>query len=276
MADPVPPTADQIREAVLALEGTVIDDFQLPLPGDLGDLANANTLVGGILEDRIPAMLNSVRDRTWDQDGDYHAFEFRRFTIGFPDILLVERANPDNILFEMEAKTWYVLSRDQITARFETSPTVMRDGTLVAIAAWLLDGVVSGSPKILRIHTDDAKRLAELRDEKWETIGPEGSHRVVHPPNAPDTPRNLIQTKVLAEMRTLTDGVWGEWRAESDNFGKIHRIYDEKVKAFQDDVLTLRAAGKTLADWRGFIYPSAAKKAAAKKVATSQAPGPTS
>lgn len=34
-----------VREAVLALEGTVIEDFQLPLPGDLKDLAKAAALV---------------------------------------------------------------------------------------------------------------------------------------------------------------------------------------------------------------------------------------
>ena len=51
-----------VREAVLALEGTVIEDFQLPLPGDLKDLAKAAALVSGIVEDRIPAMLNQVRN----------------------------------------------------------------------------------------------------------------------------------------------------------------------------------------------------------------------
>jgi len=39
-----------VREAVLALEGTVIEDFQLPLPGDLKDLAKAAALVSGIVE----------------------------------------------------------------------------------------------------------------------------------------------------------------------------------------------------------------------------------
>lgn len=106
---PRKPLAGRVREALLALEGSVIEDFRLPLPGSLKDIAKAAALVSGIVEDRIPAPLNSVRDRTWDEDGDLHAFEFRRFTIGFPDILLVERANPGNILFEIEAKSWYIL-----------------------------------------------------------------------------------------------------------------------------------------------------------------------
>src|SRR5712664_1877525 len=92
----------RVREALLALEGTVIEDLRLPLPGDLRDIAKAAALVSGIVEDRIPALLNSVRSHTWDETNALHAFEFRRFTIGFPDILLVERANPDNVLFQME------------------------------------------------------------------------------------------------------------------------------------------------------------------------------
>lgn len=137
---PAVPTVDatQVREAVLALEGTVIEDLQLPLPGDLKDLVKAAALVSGIVEDRIPALLNSVRDRTWDEDGTLHAYEFRRSPIGFPDILLVERAHPENVLFQMEAKSWYILSGDPITARFYTASSVMEEGTIVALVAWFL------------------------------------------------------------------------------------------------------------------------------------------
>ena len=142
------PSPDKIREALLALEGTVVGDIKLPLPGDLKEISKAASLVSGIIEDRIPSMLNQVRERTWDEDGELHAYEFRRFTIGFPDILLVERANAENVLFELEAKSWYVLSGDALTARFDTSVTAMREGTLVAVVAWMLDGVVSGSPKL--------------------------------------------------------------------------------------------------------------------------------
>src|SRR6266852_8566321 len=121
---PEEPTVDpeRVREALLALEGVVIEDFRLPLPGDLRDIAKAAALVSGVVEDRIPVLLNSVRNYTWDEDNKLHAYEFRRFTIGFPDILLVERANPEHVLFQMEAKSWYILASDPLTARFETSP----------------------------------------------------------------------------------------------------------------------------------------------------------
>ena len=243
---PAPPLADRVREALLVLEGTVIEDFKLPLPGDLKDIAKAAALVSGIVEDRVPALLNSVRDRTWDEDGGLHAFEFRRFTIGFPDILLVERADPTNILFELEAKSWYILAADPLTARFETSPNVMRDGTLIAIVGWMLDGVVAGSPKLLRIHSDDAKRLASVRDAAWAAI--DANHRVVQPENAPGTPRNLVQTLARGEINRD-----GRWAKDADNYGKLDRLYDEDIRRFRDDVWSLQAAGKTLKEWRSFV-----------------------
>lgn len=114
-------SAARVREALLALEGTVIEDLHIPLPGDLRDISKAASLVSGVVEDRIPEMLNKARNETWDEHGEFHAYEFRRLTIGFPDIQLVERANPENFIFEMEAKSWYILSADPPTARFLTS-----------------------------------------------------------------------------------------------------------------------------------------------------------
>jgi hypothetical protein len=241
-------SSEKIRTALLALEGSVINDFNLPLPGDLKDLSKAAALVSGVIEDRIPALLNSVRERTWDEDGELHAYEFRRFPIWFPDTLLVERANTENVLFEVEAKSWYILSGDPLTARFETSTYAMRDGTVVAIVGWLLDGVVSGSPKLLRIYTDDAKRLAAARDEAWQRIEPRGSHRVVQPVNADGTPRSLIKTQATGELQRD-----GRWVKDSDNYGKLDRLYDKNLSKFRDDVWSLQAASKTLKAWQEFV-----------------------
>jgi hypothetical protein len=135
---------------------------------------------------------------------------------------------------------------DPITARFLTSQVVMTTGTLVVIVAWILDGVVSGSPKLLRIYTDDAMRLADVRDKAWTGI--DDNHRVVHPVMSDEVPRSLMKTQVRAEQRKND-----QWEAESDNFGKIHRLYDEQITAFEDSVLDLRAAGKTLKEWHAFI-----------------------
>lgn len=242
-------SAAAIREAVLALENNVISDLSLPLPGDLKDLSKAAALISGVVEDRIPEMLNRVRATTWDEDGKLGAYEFRRFTIGFPDILLVERANPDNIIFEIEAKSWYILSKDALTARFLTSTKVITPGTLVIIVGWLLDGIVSGSPTLLRIHVADAIELAEQRDAQWTNVGDD--HRVQEPKNEPGTARNLIRTQVDGEIQ----GKDGKWRKNSDNFGKLERIPNAELRTFRDATLEVPAAGKSLKEWRRFIAP---------------------
>ncbi|WP_461576720.1 hypothetical protein [Sulfuricaulis sp.] len=248
MATPAPKVNElRVWEAVLALEGTVISDLTLPLPGDLRDVSKAAALVSGVIEDRLPELLNRVRSTTWDEDGALHAYEFRKFPIGFPDVLLVERAAPENSIFELEAKSWYLLSTDPLTARFETSLDVIRPGTLVVVVAWMLDGVVSGSPLLLRIHVDDARRLASVRDAKWKAIDPT-THRVVPPGNKPGTPRSLIQTQARGEILK-----GGRWVKDADNYGKLDRLYDDDLKTFKDGVWTLSAAGKTLKEWRAFI-----------------------
>ena len=226
----------------------MIEDLKLPLPGDLKDISKASALVSGVIEDRIPALLNSVRNQTWDEDAALQAFEFRRDTIGFPDILLVERTDPTNVIFEIEAKSWYILSRDALTARFETSPEIMRTGTLVAIIAWILDGVVGGSVKLLRIHSDDAQRLAMARDEAWNGIEPPGSHRVVQPENPAGTPRNQLKTQARGEHLERD-----RWVKDADNYGKLDRLHDAALQKFRDDVWSLHAGKKTLKEWRTFI-----------------------
>lgn len=257
-------SAEKVREALLALEGTVIEGFSIPLPGDLRDISKAAALVSGVVEDRIPELLNRVRSQTWDEDGDLHAYEFRRMTIGFPDIQLVERADPERFIFEMEAKSWYILATDPMTARFETSGSAVREGTLIAVVAWMLDGIVSGRPKLLRIHVDDARRLAEVRDAAWIATDPAGSHKVTQPDNPPGTSRSQLRTQATAEMRDAQ----GNWRPESENFGKLHRLYDFALQSFESGVWDLVAAGKPLGQWRAFFVsnPAKATKKAAKAV----------
>ncbi|MDT7539571.1 MAG: hypothetical protein QOI82_3156 [Actinomycetota bacterium] len=246
---PFPDLGVGIREALLAIEGAVLSDFKFPLPGDLKDLAKASDLVSGVVEDRIPALLNSVRSTTWDEDGKLGDYEWRKFAIGFPDILLVRRSDPTDVLFEIEAKSWYILSNDPLTARFLTSQTVINDGTLVVVVAWMLDGVVSGSPVLLRLYVDDARRLAQVRDDTWRATPPLDSHRVVDPDNEIGTPRNLLKTQVRGEMRSAA----GTWHKDSDNFGKLDRLYDDQLRAFRDGVWDLTAAGKPLRSWHRFI-----------------------
>ncbi|MFI5261010.1 MAG: hypothetical protein ACHQZR_00480 [Candidatus Limnocylindrales bacterium] len=86
-----------------------------------------------------------------------------------------------------------------------------------------------------------------MRDAAWEGI--DGRHRVVNPVNMVGTPRNLIQTVATGEIQRDN----GQWEHDADNFGKLDRFYDAEVRAFRDGTLSLRAANKSLAEWRDFI-----------------------
>ena len=124
----------------------------------------------------------------------------------------------------------------------------MAKGTIIAIVAWVLDGVVAGSPKLLRIHSDDALRLANVRDSAWEAIQPAGSHRVAHP-------RIILPANPAIWYRHLRaeNSLKGtRWAKDSDNYGKLERLYDPNIRAFRDTVWSLTAAGKTFKEWRDF------------------------
>jgi hypothetical protein len=211
------------------------------------DIYQASSLVGGILESRIPDMLNGARDHTWDSDHSLSEFEFRRFEIGFPDVELVKRSDPSNVIFQIEAKSWYALSSDTLSARFKTSQSVLREGTLLVIVAWMLDGVVSGSPKFMRVFADDAIRLANARDAAWNDG--RNDHRVDHPVVDPSRTLNLQQTSAIAMQMNSH----GDWVPESQNFGKIDRFHDPAVNDFTSSVLEIRAAGRSLKEWKAFI-----------------------
>ena len=65
--------------------------------------------------------------------------------------------------------------------------------------------------------------------------------------------RNLLVTQVRAEQQASD----GRWVAESQNFGKLDRLYDPEIKAFKDAVWDDPVAAKPLRAWRRFVAGSA-------------------
>ena len=112
---------------------------------------------------------------------------------------------------------------------------------------WSLQHSRGGS--LLRLHIDDAKRLAAVRDEAWEAIDPD-THRVVQPVNEPGTPRSLLKTQARGEILRPD----GDWTKDSDNYGKLARLYDAGLDGFRDSTWALTAGDKTYKEWQTFIF----------------------
>ena len=57
-----------------------------------------------------------------------------------------------------------------------------------------------------------------------------------------------LETQARGEM--FRDG---QWAKDSDNYGKLDRLYDEGLRQFRDNTWSLDEAGKTLKEWQAFI-----------------------
>lgn len=71
---------------------------------------------------------------------------------------------------------------------------------------------------------------------------------MTHPENALGTPRNLAQTVARGEILRHS-----RWERDSDNYGKLDRLYDEQIRSFRNTVWSLTAAGKSLREWHDFV-----------------------
>lgn len=131
------------------------------------------------------------------------------------------------------------------SASLSVDPARVREA-LLALEGTVIEDLRLPLPGDLR---DIAKAAALVSgiDMAWEAIEPSGSHRVVHPENAPGTTRNLVQTLARGEIHR-TSG----WAKDADNYGKLDRLYDPQIRAFRETVWSLTAAGKTFREWHSF------------------------
>lgn len=225
----------------------------------LGLINRLNNYVGQGIEEHLGESLNRTLVLS-----NIENLEFYRNSSQFPDLFLIDNSTKE-ILLSIELKSWFVFSGDEITARFHTSPDAIPEGSLLIIYPWTLNKIISGSPLLLMPHVTDAKELARKRDTTWtkegrrkiETIGEMGIK----------SPINKIRNKSIGVQ-------WNEktssWETESDNFGKIWRIYDESINIdFYSLAMRHLLDNRSIADWRNIfglsVKTSNMKKSAIKK-----------
>jgi hypothetical protein len=126
-----------------------------------------NNYVGQGIEELIGSELNGSLRGTWTTDGN---LSLVRNAVQFPDLYLIRRKER-RILLSVEVKSWFVFAKDDITARFEAAPNIIRGGSLIVLVPWCMTNLVSGSPRLLLPYVGDAKALAERRDDVWKAGG---------------------------------------------------------------------------------------------------------
>ncbi len=119
--------------------------------------------------------------------------------------------------------------------------------------------LVFGTPILLKPYIGDAKALAERRDNIWLAGGVREFERGVKSPNRKVEVPVVDATRPTALNQTKTKSVAyqrkGEaFEKESENFGKIWRIYDESInKDFYTITLNNELLGKKIREWRRIL-----------------------
>lgn len=197
--------------------------------------------MGAAIEERVVDTLNSMRP-VWDPEGQYDLYSFVRQAQTFPDVLLRNPADPDDILLGIELKGWYVLAKEgEPSFRFVASPNVCAPADLFAVYPWHLSEVISGVPRLLPPFLDHAKYVAERRNFHWQY---EMQRRT--------TSSEIRYSEVTTPYPSKSDAISDE--AVSDkggNFGRIARSGIMEEFTAENDAKLL--SGIPAGTWRRFL-----------------------
>ncbi|MCS6939727.1 MAG: hypothetical protein RMJ55_13460 [Roseiflexaceae bacterium] len=190
------------------------------------EIFSIGPVFSSILESQIVETLNKLRN-VWDKDDKYQSFAFVRRAQAFPDVLLVD-ATGKEILFGVELKSWYVLSKEgEPSFRYLITPNACADADLLIIVPWILSDVISGSPRLLRPWIESAKYVAEYRNFYWkESRSKQNKNQNIRSP---------INIKQYPDIRQeACDEAPDD---KGGNFGRVARtgIIDSYIKSIKED-----------------------------------------
>jgi hypothetical protein len=102
-----------------------------------------------VIETQVVNILNKLRS-IWDTENAYSKYAFIRQSQTFPDVLLRNLEKPDDIVFGIELKSWYVLSKEgEPSFRYKVDPDACAAADLIVVVPWILSDVISGAPRLL-------------------------------------------------------------------------------------------------------------------------------
>lgn len=187
--------------------------------------------VGGafssVVETQVVNILNNLRN-LWDPDNKCSRYAFVRQSQTFPDVLL-RNLQDGEILFGVELKSWYVLSKEgEPSFRYQVTPSACAVADLLVVIPWILSDVISGTPKLLRPYVELARYAAEYRNYYWQKSRIEqGKNSTIRRP--PDSNcRPYPDSKQEASDEAEDD--------KGGNFGRIARagILDEYIASIKE------------------------------------------
>lgn len=180
-----------------------------------------------IVDTQVVEILNRLRD-IWDPENKYSNYSFVRQAQTFPDVLFRNIEDENDIIFGIELKSWYVLSKEaEPSFRYKITPDACAEQDLLVVIPWLLSEVISGTPKLLTPYKELAKYAAEYRNYYWQKSRIErGFTSEIRKP--PERDRHAYpDSKKESSDAAMED--------KGNNFGRIARAgildtYNRKIK----------------------------------------------
>ena len=131
------------------------------------DIFTLNTPLAATIEESVVKTLNDMR-QFWDPLKEYQSFSFIRQSQKFPDVILRETTNGQNILMGIELKGWYLLAKEGVpTYRFTATEKACNPQDLIVVVPWVLSNILSGSPVLHKPFVETAKYCAQKRNYYW-------------------------------------------------------------------------------------------------------------
>ncbi len=204
-------------------------DTELVIKGiNVTEIYSIGSAFATVIETQVVDMLNRLRN-IWDPHNNYSDYAFFRQSQTFPDVLLRHAENERDILFGVELKSWYVLSKEgEPSFRYKVTPGICTTPDLLVVVPWILSEVISGEPRLLPVYKELAKYAAEYRNYYWQQsrIMSGKSPVIVAPPSKNIYP--YPSSKQEASDKATDD--------KGGNFGRIARAnlmdsYVAKIKA---------------------------------------------
>jgi hypothetical protein len=75
------------------------------------EIFSVGSAFAAVVDSQVVTILNRLRN-LWDPDNEYSNYAFVRQSQTFPDVLLRNLQDERDVLFGIELKSWYVLSKE--------------------------------------------------------------------------------------------------------------------------------------------------------------------
>ncbi len=177
----------------------------------------------------------------WDPDKQYLTYTFVRQPQTFPDVILRQTKNGQDILMGIELKGWYLLAREGVpTYRFTVTEKACNPQDLLAVVPWVLSNILAGSPVLQRPFVETAQYCATKRNYYWMYERKTSSNTEINVPE--DVGPYPLKSDHISD-KPVSDG--------GGNFGRLARY--GLMDSYITDMVATRIRGISVSDWQKFF-----------------------